>query len=93
MLIHQGIYRVIKDKFNLVEGSIDGDKHSFVFTANSGEVITSADISLEEILAAETKIKNEIEAKQAEATARREAAIAKLAALGLEEADLKALGL
>jgi hypothetical protein len=87
MFIHQGIYRVIKDKFNLIEGSIEGDKDNFVFTANSGEVITSADVSLEEILAAETTIENEIEAKEAEAEAKRQALLDKLG-ITQEEAKL-----
>ena len=85
---HQGIYRAIKDKFNLLEGFIEGDKDDFVFTANSGEVITSADISLEEILAAETTIQNEIEAKEAEAEAKRRALLDKL---GITEEEAKLL--
>lgn len=62
-----------------------------IFDVETGEYL-EVELTVEEIAAREAK-QELIDAAKAAILAKRESALAKLAALGLEEDDLKALGL
>lgn len=90
---HTIIYKAAQTKFNVTAGSIVEENNSFVLTSDDGRTFTEEDLTTTELLQAETEIQAELAQTESAAKAAREAAEAKLAALGLTTEDLKALGL
>jgi hypothetical protein len=87
------IYKLLKEKHNIAEATIDGDESDFVIRSNDGQTFTNADFTKSELEEAKAKLQAEKAELEAAALAAKETAQAKLAALGLTADDLKALGL
>ncbi len=87
------LYKLIKEKHNIIEATIDGDENDFVIRSNDGRTFTNADFTKSELEQAKTNLEAEKAQLEAATNAAKEAALAKLAALGLTTDDLKALGL
>lgn len=92
-MIHEALYKALKEKYNITQASIEGDEENFVIYANEGQKFTNADFTEAELVSAKENLILEKQQAEAEAAANKAAAEAKLAALGLTAEDLKALGL
>lgn len=87
------IYRLLKEKYNIAEATIDGDESDFVVRSNDGQTFTNADFTKSELDKAKADLEAERAQREAEAVAAKASAKAKLEALGLTLDDLAALGL
>jgi hypothetical protein len=87
------IYKLLKDKHNITEATIDGDESDFVIRCNDGQIFTTSDFTKSELDQAKAQLQADHAKIQAEAEAAKTTAKAKLEALGLTLDDLAALGL
>jgi hypothetical protein len=87
------VYKLLKEKHDVLEATIDGDENDFVIRCNDGQIFSHADFTKSELEQAKVKWEAEKAQKEADATAAKIAAKEKLSALGLTADDLKALGL
>lgn len=87
------IYKLIEEKHNITEATIDGDESDFVIRANDGRTFTNADFTQFELDQAKADLEAERAQLEADAIAAKASAKAKLEALGLTLDDLAALGL
>jgi len=87
------IYKLLKEKHNITEATIDGDETDFVIRSNDGQTFTNKDFTKLELDQAKAALEAKAAQMQADAEAARQSAQAKLEALGLTADDLKALGL
>jgi hypothetical protein len=87
------IYKLLKEKHNITEATIDGDENDFVIRSNDGQIFTNADFTKSELDKAKADFEAERAQLEADAAAAKASAKAKLEALGLTLDDLAALGL
>lgn len=89
MLTYKEIHQLILDTYGEVEYSSKANESTFEIKISNGNVLTHNDFTPEQI----QQIKNRVIDLENQAKIKRQAALDKLAALGLEPDDLKALGL
>lgn len=77
-ITHEHIYKVLKDKFNMVEVNLSGDESSFVATSIDGTVKTRKDVTAKELSDAKSAIINEINLQATKAEADKTALLSKL---------------
>lgn len=87
------LYKLLKEKYNVTEATIDGHESDFVIRSNDGQTFTNADFTKSEIDKAKSDLEAENVQKEVAQIAAKEAAQAKLKQLGLTLEDLRALGL
>jgi hypothetical protein len=87
------IYKLIKEKYDITEATIDGDESDFIIRTNDGQTYTNSDFTKSELDKAKADLESERARLEAEALAAKASAKAKLEALGLTLDDLAALGL
>ena len=87
------IYKLLKEKHNITEATIDGDESDFVIRSNDGQTFTNKDFTKSELDKAKAALEAEKKQLEIDLITAKESAQAKLAALGLTADDLKALGL